>query len=127
MYKRQGLSSLIGLIISRFNSEAEDKRTTFHLMSTMLGTIYVRPIIHIVTAALLFHYGYINDIIFTVVCIPIIWFITDLSTMFCRDFYLGLLVDLSRRFRTFLAHQSNDWADISIDVKELNKMLDAIK
>ncbi|MBS71768.1 MAG: hypothetical protein CMO20_02290 [Thermoplasmata archaeon] len=122
-----GLSSLIGLIISRFNSEAEDKRTTFHLMSTMLGTIYVRPIIHIVTAALLFHYGYINDIIFTVVCIPIIWFITDLSTMFCRDFYLGLLVDLSRRFRTFLAHQSNDWADISIDVKELNKMLDAIK
>ena len=96
-------------------------------MSTMLGTIYVRPIIHIVTAALLFHYGYINDIIFTVVCIPIIWFITDLSTMFCRDFYLGLLVDLSRRFRTFLAHQSNDWADISIDVKELNKMLDAIK
>ena len=39
-----GIQATVGFMIAKFNSEAVDKRTTFHMMTMMLGTVLIRPI-----------------------------------------------------------------------------------
>ena len=124
-----GIQALVGVMIAKFNSEAVDKRTTFHMMPMMLGTVLIRPLIHFSTAVVIVRMGYSLDIpayVMVPLLIIILWFITDLSAFMCRCF-LRISCAIKRNFRTYSASRSSGWNSLIVEFDELSEMLGALK
>ena len=124
-----GVQALVGVMIAKFNSEAVDKRTTFHMMPMMLGTVLIRPLIHFSTAVVIVRMGYSLDIsayVMVPLLIIILWLITDLSAFICRCF-LRISCGIKRNFRTYSASRSSGWNSLIVEFDELSGMLGALK
>jgi hypothetical protein len=124
-----GVQALVGVMIAKFNSEAVDKRTTFHMMPTMLGAVLIRPLIHFSTAVVIVWMGYSPDIsayVMVPLLIIILWIITDLSAFICRCF-LRISCDVKRNIRTHSASRSSGWNSLIVEFDELSGMLGALK
>jgi hypothetical protein len=136
-----GLQWLVGWGMARYNGEAVDKRTTFHMMPTALGTVLFRPVVHLASAAALLHYDtttatVFSDIlpaalaiypIYLFLAFVIIWVFTDICTVFCRELFLYYLIDVRRDWRTLRAHRSAGWKPLQTQLDDLTSSLDALK
>ncbi len=124
-----GIQALVGVMIAKFNNEAVDKRTTFHMMPMMLGTVLIRPLVHVGTALMLLKMGYFSEYptyVMIPILIPILWFITDVSTFLCRCF-LRISCDIRRNLRTYFSSRVKGWDSIKVEFDELSEMLGALK
>jgi len=124
-----GIQSLIGFLLAKFNSEAVDKRTTFHMMPTMLGTVFIRPLIHIGTALVLLRTGYFPEYsayIMVPALFLFLWFITDVSALACRGF-LRITIDIRRNFHTYSSSRTKGWDSLRTEFDNLSEMLGALK
>ena len=124
-----GIQALVGVMIAKFNSEAVDKRTTFHMMPMMLGTVLIRPLIHFGTALILLWMDYFSEYssyVMVVILTPILWLITDVSAFLCRC-YLRILCDIRRNFHTYSSSRSKSWNSIKVEFNELSETLGALK
>ncbi|MBT4060040.1 MAG: hypothetical protein HOE69_07025 [Euryarchaeota archaeon] len=124
-----GLQALVGVTIAKFNSEAVDKKTTFHMMPMMLGTVLFRPLIHVGTVLILLRMGYFSEYsayAMVPILTPILWLITDASAFLCRCF-LRISGGIKRNSRTYFASRSKGWVSLRAEFDELSKMLGALK
>ena len=124
-----GIQATVGFMIAKFNSEAVDKRTTFHMMTMMLGTVLIRPLIHIGTALLLLKAGYFPEysaFITAPILIIVLWFITDVSTFLCRC-HLRISCAIRRNIRTYSSSRSKGWNSLRAEFEELSEMLGVLK
>lgn len=124
-----GIQATVGFMIAKFNSEAVDKRTTFHMMTMMLGTVLIRPIIHISTALLLLKAGYFPEYsayIMAPILVVALWLITDVSTFLCRCF-LRISCGIRRNIRTHSSSRSKGWDSLRAEFEELSEMLGVLK
>jgi hypothetical protein len=124
-----GIQATVGFMIAKFNSEAEDKRTTFHMMPMMLGTVLIRPLIHIGTALVLLKMGHFSDYpayVMVLFLTPTLWFITDVSAFLCRCF-LRISCDIRRNIRTYSSSRTRAWDSLRTEFDNLSEMLGALK
>lgn len=124
-----GIQATVGFMIAKFNSEAVDKRTTFHMMPMMLGTVLIRPLVHFGTVLMLLKMGCFSEYspYFTVlILVPILWFITDISASLCRCF-LRIYYGIKRNIRTNYSSRSTTWDYLRAEFDELSEMLGALK
>ncbi len=124
-----GIQATIGYGIAKFNSEAVDKRTTFHMMAMMLGTVILRPLIHFGTALLILKAGYFLEYpsyITVPILFLVLWFITDVSTFLCRCF-LRISCTIRRNIRTYSLSRTETWNSLRGEFDELSEMLGVLK
>jgi 1-acyl-sn-glycerol-3-phosphate acyltransferase len=136
-----GLQWLVGALMARYNGEAIDKRTTFHMMPTVLGTVFVRPLVHLASAAALLYYHsqttvILSDIfpsaievypVFLLAMFIVVWAFTDVCTIFFRELVGTFIVDVRRDWRTLLARRSPAWKPLQTQLDGLTEALDALK
>jgi len=122
-----GFQALVGAAMAKFNGESIDKRTTFHMMPTVLGTVFIRPLVHAGTIAALLWFGVISSPLLAILVFPVLWLVTDACIIFCRNFYLNLICDLRRNLRTMRASRSTAWKPLQTELDDLTSTLDALK
>ena len=99
------------------------------MMTMMLGTVLIRPLVHIGTALLLLKAGYFSEYssyIMAPILVVALWFITDLSTFLCRCF-LRISCTIRRNIRTHSSSRSKDWNYLRTEFEELSEMLGVLK
>lgn len=122
---------LIGSLISRFNGEAIDKKTTYQSLPSSLGVIYIRPISFFLAAGL-FTYV-LSDrtpeipfvLLFLALAVGVL-VISHLSLIITRRWY-SLLLDVKYALRTRKLRKSDDWVWIKSEAEEMIEMLGALK
>jgi hypothetical protein len=123
------IQSFFGLLLAKFNGEAVDKRTTFHMMPIVLGTVFIRPLIHFGTALVLLRMGYFPEYsayIMVPTLVIFLWILTDVSAFVCRGF-LRITIDIRRNIHTYSTSRTKGWDSLSAEFDNLSKMLGALK
>ena len=132
-----GPHCFVGYLLSKFNGEAPDKKTSFHLVSTMLGTIYVRPFLHLVVLFATVKTGVAPDLFefastsytlanYTLLYI-LLWLVTDISHFLLVRIQIPLARNLSRLCRTAYTQRKKSWQPLEKRIIEIRFLLDALK
>jgi hypothetical protein len=99
------------------------------MMPIVLGTVFIRPLIHFGTALVLLRMGDFSEYsayIMVPTLVLFLWILTDVSAFVCRGF-LRITIDIRRNIHTYSTSRTKGWDSLRAEFDNLSKMLGALK